>query len=207
MRRLLLLAVLPFVALAGPASAAPRPFAGEVRTATTTFQLGGRDGRTWLVGLTLDELRPAGGSVDRSLVLSLRPWAAGRTRTVPCSPTRGYRVRVTDAQGGIADDLGSAFVRLTVAGARLDLSWSATLDKTSQVASVDADEVDVRHAYQGSSGEVAGVVLGPRCATSGEVGGGYVVRRSGPPARAGVTPPAHLPTALVPAHGWIPRCV
>lgn len=207
MRRLLLAAVLPLLALAGPASAARQPFAGEVRTATTTFELGGRDGRTWLVGLTLDELRPLNGPVDRSLGLTLQPCRADRTRKITCAPVQAYRVPVSDEQGGIAADVSSAFVRLTVAGARLDLSWNATVEATREVANLSTSEIDVRYAQQGDTGRVAGVVLGPRCSTSGEVGGGYVFRSAGRPTRTGVAPPARLPAALLPAHGWTPPCV
>jgi hypothetical protein len=209
MRRTLLLAAevaaaLLLAALPRGAGAQAPVFAGEVRTASTTFQLGGRDGRTWLVHVSLDELRPVGGAVSRTLGVSLRPCAVshGRTR---CGAEQRYRTSVAD--GAVAADLRSAYVRTRVLGASLDLSWSVDVGHSASVAAVSDGEVAVRHAYQGGAGPVRGIVLGPRCSADGEVGGGYVVRLAGPPPRPGGVPPAALPAALTPAHGWVPACV
>ena len=206
MRRLYLFAALAGTAFAlAPAGATPVPFAGEVRVATTTFELGGRDGRTWLVGLTLDELRPLTGGLTRTLTLSLRPCSVDAKKQVRCADPVTYRAPVE--AGGIAGDLRSAYVRTRVAGAPVDLSWSVTMTVNAAIANISTDEVDVRHTATGGSGPVAGVVLGPRCSTDGQVGGGYVVRRSGPPVPAATDTPATLPSALSATSRWRPRCV
>jgi hypothetical protein len=205
MRRLLAVAAIAAV-LAHPAvaSARARPYAAEFRTATTTFELGGRDGRTWLVGLTVEELRPVGGAVDRSLLVTLRPCTTAG-RQVRCAAETAYRTRVTD--GGVAADLATAYVRVHVMGAPVDVSWVVSGTRTDTLASVSDHEAVVRRAHEGGQGPADGVVLGPRCHATGTIGGGYVVRAAGPAARAGTTPPAHLPAAIAPSHGWVPACV
>jgi hypothetical protein len=211
MRRLLLvLAALPLLGAVSPAGAAPNGFAGEVRSASTTFQLGGRDGRTWLVGLTLDEVRPLRGAISRSLVLSLQPCTTDRHHKAHCAATKTYRAALAEGSGAVRDDLRSAYVRTRIAGARIDLAWTVDVPAgISSIAHVDGDEgvVEVRNAQQeGGSGPVAGIVLGPRCRTTGEVAGAYVVRRNGLP-QPGDEPPSSLPAPLLPSHGWTPRCV
>lgn len=184
-----------------------RTFAGEVRTATTTFELGGRDGRTWLVGVALDEVRPVGGTVTRGLAVTLQPCTVRSRQKPRCAAATTYRTPVTASQGAVADDLSTAYVRARVAGALVDLSWSVAATHSTSVATVSDQEVTAHHAYASGSGPVVGVVLGPRCRTSGWVGGTYVVRRGGPPPQAGSAPPSTLPRALLPASGWSPRCV
>jgi hypothetical protein len=209
MRRLLAAAAVPatLVALAHPvlARAGAGPYAAEFRTATTTFELGGRDGRTWVVGLTLEELRPIGAAVDRSLVVSLTPCTFDANKQAHCAGQTTYRTPVSD--GAIAADLTTASVRARVAGALIDLSWTVSGTTADTLATVSNDGVVARRAYEGGEGPVDGVVLGPHCAARGSVGGGYLVRRAGRPPQPGAAPPAHLPRAIAPTHGWAPRCV
>src|SRR4051812_43358207 len=169
MRRLAATAALLMLALPGAARAGarPSPYAAEFRTATTTFELGGRDGRTWLVGLTYDELRPAGGAVGRSLTLSLRPCTSDAQRHVRCGAESVYRTVVTD--GAIAADLGTAYVRAGIAGAPVDVAWSVNASATDTLATVSPEQVVARRAYAGGNGPADGVVLGPRCHATGSV--------------------------------------
>ena len=209
MRRLLA-ATLGALAVAAPASAGapvapPAPYAAEVRSATTTFQLGGRDGRTWLVRLTLDEVHPVGGAVTRTFDLSLQPCAVDRAKRVHCARASVYR---GPADGAVSDDLRSASLRARFAGTALDLSWAVSASHSAEVAAVTDGDVTVRHAYEGGSGVVSGVVLGPRCTATGQVGGAYVARAAGPPPRTAAAPlPRTLPAAIAPARGWAARCV
>jgi hypothetical protein len=207
-------AALAAFALAGPASApaSANPFAGEVRTAATTFQLGGRDGRTWIVRLSLNEVRPVGGEVTRTFDLSLQPCVQAKTGRVTCAAKTAYRGDVAPGAGGVADDLTSAALRATIAGTVVDVAWDvATPDPGTTAAGAIAEddgEVSVQHSRAGGVGLARGVVLGPRCTARGSVGGGYLARTDGPPARDTAAPlPRRLPAAISATRGWAPRCV
>jgi hypothetical protein len=188
------------------AAADPAPVAGTVRTVTATVQLGGTDGRTYVVTVTGRQTEVVGQPTTSEVSLGWKACVRAAKAKVTCGPTTAYRIDTTPSQFNVAADGSAAQLLLNVARSPLHLDWTRTSKSQSFRVAADDQGLTASDPTVTGPATATGTVFAVACHGPASVEVAHVVRTSPPERLAGSSAVPRLPRALASArHCLTPR--
>lgn len=198
-RAVLVTTLAGLIAVAGGASAAPLPAVGTVKTVSATLQIGGTDGRTYVLTVTGQQRDLAGQTTSSEVSLGWRSCLRDRRGKTTCSTPTAYRIQTTTGEFSVAADGSTARLLLRVSDTPLDLTWERIDSSHSLNFSVDTDGVAASDPTSSGPATAHGKVFAVTCRGNATVQTNYVLRTAAPTALPGSTQPPRVPAALTKA--------
>jgi hypothetical protein len=193
--------------VAGMANA--EPAVGSVRTVTSTAQLGGLDGKTYVITVVGRQMSFVNAEQTNEVSVGWHACWRTPTHSIACGRTTAYRLEATSQQLTIASDGSSASLVLSIGNAPLHLTWtrlSAPGDVHGGVT-VNDTGADVEDPTSGGPATMSGQVFGVSCHGDGIVKIDEVAYKAPPAPLPGSSRPPVLPSALRRAHHRAPKCL
>lgn len=202
-----LVAVVAITTFASAAVPSAHPAAGQVRTVTATVELGGLDGKTYVVDITARESDFVQQATNSEASIGWSACVKPKGHAVKCGPKHSYRIVLTTKQLTIASDGSTAHMLLTIASLSFGIVW--TRDESTEAFTFSANTSGVSAGDPRSSGtaRAAGRVFGTNCSGAGTVEIDDIVYTDEPSPLPGATGPVAAPAPLRPKGSHKPQCL
>jgi hypothetical protein len=183
-----------------------QPVAGQVRTVTSTVEIGGVDHKTYVVTVTARQAAFVEQPVTSAASIGWRAcWRDGHK--AGCGEQHLYRLALTSQQLDIASDGSVARLLVKLGGLPWALSWSRTARAWTVTVVVDASGATVGDPSKSGPATTTGRVFGVACSGIGSVDISEVVDVVPPQPLPGSTSPVTVPAALRPSGVRKPQCL